>query len=138
MTGAISKPRRYYTAGQVALAAVLGSILAAAWLMARTYAAAEDRRKVRVTIIAGIGLTTVLLVAACLLPADVPPNGLVIGIPVGLYYLARQYQGKLIADLKGKGCQQASWWAAAGVGLLALLLIFAIIVAIDLAWGLDD
>ncbi len=121
---------RYYTPGQVALAAFIGSVPAASWLMARTSFAVGDRRKARQAAIFGSLGTLALLVLIFVIPAQVPLSAFPAGITIGFYQMALQSQGRQAADWEARGIARASWWAAVGIGLLGLIVMIVVIAAI--------
>jgi hypothetical protein len=123
------KTTRYYTAGQVTLAAFLGSVPAACWLIAQTYRAAGDKRKERAAVLWGAGGTLALLGLVLLLPDNFPSSALAIGITFGLHQIAKQLQGALVVDLESKDGTKGSWWMAAGIGIVGLVVILGLITA---------
>jgi hypothetical protein len=133
MSDARAKDIRYYTPGQVLLACLIGSPIAGGWLMARTFRWAGDRKKEKATLIICITVTAAAISLGFFLPvkgSGTPIAGAIAGM---MFQSAKKYLGPAIEERAGDGTK-GSWWAAAGVGLLCLISILAILVGIVVAF----
>lgn len=130
MNAADKSSRPFYSLGQIALATILGSPLAGAWLMARNYRATDEKKKERRCIIYSVTGTAALLVLAFMVPASVPHSGFAAGVAAAMIQVARWTQGPMISEHYSSGGQKGSWWVAAGIGVLGLIVVLAVVTVV--------
>jgi hypothetical protein len=109
---------RLYSLGAIRLAAIVGSPLAGAILMAVNYARLGKKANAAVTVTVGIVGMALLVLLAAQLPAGFTTGNIAIplGLAFGTWRLAEALQGKALeahADADGKF---VSNWAAFGIG----------------------
>lgn len=113
------------------IATFMGSILAGGWVLAMNHDALGQHdlaRKARWSGLAGI---ITVMVLSLLLPEKIP--GVVYLIPqmvVVSYWLKQTPQGDAIAARVAAGLPMRSNWAAAGIGLLAVLALVVVAVLV--------
>jgi hypothetical protein len=128
---------KLFSAGDATLAAFLGSILAGFVILALNY-----RRLGRK---GAAGLALLIGLAALLLHFTIAftlPDPLSVGISLALtllglgvvHVVAKAAQGDAFDEHQRRGGQKASTGAAAGIGLLCLVLVFAIAMGLSSAW----
>jgi hypothetical protein len=115
-----------YNSFGVALAALFGSPLAGAFLMALNYRRMGQRGRFWSTLAIGIGVTALAMGVSYLLPSSVA-TGLGIGLVAGIRQVARSTQGDAIDAHVAQGGKVASGWAAFGVGVAGLTALVAVI-----------
>jgi hypothetical protein len=118
-----------YSPGAVMIATLLGSPVAGAAILAINYKRLGKKRQSRLTILTGVAGTTGLIVLGFLLPEGIPSSGIAIGGVLAMRQLARGLQGSAIRKHTDRGGTMASNWKAAGIGLVGLLAMSAIILA---------
>jgi len=120
----------YYTPGQIALACLLGSPLAAGWLMAATYRGVGDRRKAKLTLILSAVATIVLIGIGFVLPANTARTPLSAIVTIGIFHTAKHFLGSVIESRAASGALKGSWWIAVGVGMLGMIVVLAVVAGI--------
>jgi hypothetical protein len=116
-----------YSSGQVAVAAFLGAVPAAAWLIAANYRAIGRPRAARKTWWWGAAGTLVGSSLGFLLPEKFPHSFLPLAVTFGFQGLARQLFATVLDAHERTGGAFHSWWRVIGIGLLGMLLVFALI-----------
>jgi hypothetical protein len=124
--------QKLYSPGQIALAAVLGSPLAACWFFACNFRELGQPKTAKHYLIwGGIG-TAVLLVIAFFLPDRFPNSILPIAYTAGLFQAAKQLHGTTVARHISAGGRLGSWWSVVGISLLCLILVVVALIGIVL------
>ncbi len=114
-----------YSSGQVALATFLGGPVGGSWLIAQNFKRMRQPGHA-MTLILGIVGTALLLAAAVALPAFPRWTSLAL---VGLMSaIARGTQGDAYRRHLELGGPRASSWTAAGVGLISLVVLAAVLI----------
>jgi hypothetical protein len=125
-----STPAAVFSPRQIALAAFIGTPLAACLFFRRNYLALGDELRAARALWVGLAATVVVFAIASVLPEGFP-NAL---LPI-LYtaaadlYASAQFRtryDKYLAD----GGRKGSWWIVVGVSLLALLVIIGVLFAV--------
>ncbi len=133
------KSIRLFTVRHMVLATFLGTALGGAIV----YAINERRlghpqAAVRAVIYGVLGAVATLGIAFAV-PSNIPSAPLGLAALFGVHAIARKYQGRRISAHLAGGGGQASGWAAAGIGLLCLMVlmvpVFLIAVVVGLAMG---
>jgi hypothetical protein len=122
-----------YSPRQIALAAFLGTPLAAGWFFRQNFLTLADEQRATRSWWTGVGATVVVFAVAFALPAHFP-NAL---LPA-LYTVAiHQYASVVFAAPFKKhiaeGAPKGSWSAVVGVSIGALLVVFGALFALVLA-----
>ena len=123
---------KLYSPGQIALAAFLGSPLAACWFWSRNYRQLNQPRSANQCLVWGIAGTAVLLTVSFFLPEHFPNSAIPIGYTVGLRQAAQQTHGGTVTQHIAAGGHLGSWWAVVGISLGCLLLVIAVIFGVVL------
>ena len=119
-----------YSPRQIALAAFLGSPLAAGWFCRKNFLTLQDKQRATRSLWMGIGTTVALLAVSFFLSEHFPK------VLVPALYTAAIYQyASMVFDAPFKkhirdGGTQGSWWAVVGASIGALLLIFGALIAL--------
>lgn len=118
-----------YSANQIAVAAFLGTPLAASWLAARNFRALGQEEAVGRTWGAGILLTAIVLAISFVLPDRFPNSLLPLAYCLALRAVA-EWKFKAVVDAHlTAGGSLASWWRVVGIGILCGLIAGVLIVA---------
>jgi hypothetical protein len=112
-----------YTSGHVALAAFLGTALGGAIVLGINEHRLGRKHAVLPTIGLGVLASAALMGLAFVLPDSFPSAPLPLATVVALHAIARARQGAALHLHLGAGGKKASGWAAAGIGLLCLLIV---------------
>lgn len=128
----LAQPRaeKLYSPNQIAVAAFLGSPLAAGWLFASNYRQLGQAGKATASLIWNVAGTVGLLIIAFMLPERFPGHIIPLAYSFAILHTAKRLQGEAFADHIAAGGRLQSWWAAVGVGLLCLVLVFGVIFAV--------
>ncbi len=125
-----SAPATLFSRRQIALAAFVGSPLAASWFFHRNYLALGDERRAARALWFGLAATIVVFAIASVLPERFPNAllPLLYTAAIDLYASAqfRARYDKYLAD----GGRKGSWWTVVGVSLLALLVVIGVLLAV--------
>jgi len=130
--GSLISSERLYTHQQIAVAAFLGSFLAAGWFFGKNFAALGQPEK-RVPALA-LGLVAAFAAGAIgyFLPDRVP--NIVTGL--ACFFAARVYAEQKFGQAVGAhleaGGQRGSWWVVVGVSLLFAFALVAVLLALFL------
>lgn len=119
---------RMFTAGQVLLAAAIGSPAAGCILLGLNYRTLGQSSSAVTAVLAGVASTVVLLVVSFFLPERFPNFILPAAYCLALYHLTTHYFGAEIERYAARN-QQGSWLAAAAVGVACLVLLLLFLVA---------
>jgi hypothetical protein len=122
-----------YSPRQLAIAAFLGSPLAAAWFAAANFKALAQPIKARQTLYWGVGLLVVVTIVSFLLPDGVPNSVLPIAYSIGVYTAAKQRFEETVRLHLAAGGKLGSWWRVVGVSLLVSLVLVVVLVAVVFA-----
>jgi hypothetical protein len=120
---------KLYSAGQVALATVLGAPVAGSLLVARNYEVLENRRAAWGALAVGIGATLFLLALAFLLPENTRMTGLSGGICIAAYLTAKNIQGDTVDRHLKAGGRKGSWGLTVVLGLVCTIITLGLLVA---------
>jgi hypothetical protein len=125
-----------YTPNQVALAAFLGTALGGSVVLALNERRLGRQQAALVSVLLGLLATAVFIGLAFVLPKNFP------GAPLGLVPLiamaaiARKRQGAFVQAHIAAGGKRASTWAAAGIGLLSIVVILVPVFVIAVIVGM--
>jgi len=118
---------RLYSTGQMTGATVLGSPLAGCWLLASNYEALGDRAARNRTWLTGILATAGAMALGYFLPDNFPDSVIAISYTLGFREHFRLSQGTVFKKHIAAGGGRYSNWRAAGIGLLCLVGLLAVI-----------
>ena len=128
-----------YTSKHVALATFLGTPLGGSVLMALNEHRLGRASAAIKTLLAGLVATGFLLTIGLVVPANIPTFPISIGSLVVMSSVAKSRQGALVTQHFAAGGKQGSGWAAAGIGILSLLValvpLIGILTVAELATG---
>jgi hypothetical protein len=124
---------KLYDAGSVGLATFLGSPLAGSVIMALTYRRLGQPSAAVKAVVIGVVATAALVGVGFLVPMGALQTGVGIGALIAMIQLAKRLQGPAVEAHTRAGGRLASRWAAAGIGLLALVAICGVLVGIVVA-----
>ena len=124
-----SRPPDYklYSVGHIALAAFLGSPIAGGLLIASNHRKLGNPSAAWGWAAFGVLLTGVLFAVGYMLPAGISGTGVAAGGVFAMYQVAKQTLGADIEEHEHQRGQMASGWAAAGIGLACLVVVFAVV-----------
>jgi hypothetical protein len=114
----------------MALAAFLGSPMAAAWFMSSNYRALAQPLEAQRALLFGVAATLAAMVIAFMLPEGLPNTIFVIIYTVATHALARSMFGNALAEHAAAGGALGSTWRVVGVSLLVLLAVLAVLFAV--------
>ncbi len=112
-----------YTSNHVAFATFLGTALGGAVLLALNESGMGRAGAAIKTLLAGLVATGFLLTLGLILPANIPTFPIAIGSVVVMSSIAKTRQADLVAQHFAAGGKRGSGWAAAGIGMLSLLVV---------------
>ena len=112
----------------------MGSPIAAAWFAHRNLSELGQRRSARKVLKIGLALTIALLALALVLPDNFPNIILPLAYSSTIYYVAKNRFEVSVAKHLASGGKLGSWWLVAGVSILFLLGVFAVLSLT--IWGL--
>jgi hypothetical protein len=127
-----SPSHKLYSPGQIALAAFLGSPLAACWFWSRNYRQLSQPRSATQCLIWGVVGTAILLTVSFFLPERFPNAAIPIGYTVGLHQAAKQIHGNTVTQHLLVGGRLGSWWVVVGISFVCLLIALAVIFGVVL------
>ena len=118
---------RLYSLNQITLAAFLGTPFPGFWLAARNLDDLGRSGMYRRCLWLGAGLTLFNVALAIVVPEQIP--GLVVSLPfiVVTRLMANHWFGPVVAAHRAAGGAQGSWWVTILVGVMGLLVVFALI-----------
>jgi hypothetical protein len=128
---------KLYSSGQVVLAALLGSVLAGAFLIYRNHKALHKHTAARCSLVLGVMAIALMMIAAYFLPETTRENILLIGSLIGVHQWYRQDQATLFRNHLASGGERQSWLLATGIGLLFFIVIVCILLGIDILYIQD-
>jgi hypothetical protein len=101
-------------------------------MIARNFRIFQDRKKEKLSFLYGVLACVALIGIGAVMPKG--SSGTVLGgIVAGLSReIAKRQQGPQIEDYQAKGGEKGSWWKAAGIGLVSLIIILCVIFAVVL------
>lgn len=131
-----TEPIRYklFTPSSVALATFFGTPIAGGLVMAINYRRLRRSTAAVQVVLGGFVATVIVLIVAMAAP-DVPGSNLLftIGQLWIMYAVAAKLQGQAINSHYRAGGRSASGWAAAGIGVLVLIVLVAVFLGVVLA-----
>jgi len=128
VTSGDSRGVKVYVPNHVGLAAFLGSPLAGAWILGANYAALGRPAERTKALVVGFIATVALLVLSLALPENIPNSILPIAYTFALREYAKRVQGKDVERVLAGGGAKHSGWRAAGIGLLCLAVLVALMI----------
>lgn len=125
---------KLYSPCQIALAAFIGSPLAACWFWSRNYLRLGQASASTQCLIWGVVGTVALFTVTLFLPRV--PGGIPAGYTVGFWYAAKGAHGAIINQHRAAGGRLGSWWAVVGISVLWLLgfVVFAVAIVSALVY----
>jgi hypothetical protein len=129
-------PLRYYSWRQILLGTFLGSTICGAYLVAQNFKTLGRPKQVKGAYILGVGLVAAAVGIDPLLPPHASNTGIAFICAAVFAQYARQAQGKAIADRLAAGDALRSWWTVAGIGLLFMVAVLAVVVAVMFGYQL--
>lgn len=134
-TTASAAARRLYRVSGIAIATMVGTVLAGGLLMSLNYYMLGRDGLARRTLYLSVAATVVLLLIVFDLPPqwDVSSLWFTVSQLVAIIYLARRTQGAEITAHVGGGGALASDWKAFGISVLVLLLLISVVVLVVMA-----
>jgi hypothetical protein len=130
---------KLYSPGQIALAAFLGSPIAAFWLISRNYRKLDQPRAATLWFAWGIAGTVAMIAAFWTLPNGFPRQIITFAYTLGFFCTADQLWSDTIETHLAANGKLASWWAVVGISLLFLTAILALSIgAFELSHFLPD
>jgi hypothetical protein len=130
--GSAVTSERLYTHQQIAIAAFLGSFLAAGWFFGKNFAALGQPQKRLPSLALGLAAALAAGAIGYFLPDQVPH--VVTGL--ACFFAARAYAeqkfGKEVTAHLAAGGQRGSWWVVVGVSLLFAFALIALLLAVFL------
>lgn len=134
ITGALpATTARLYQPGQVLLAAVLGSPIAAGWLLAQNFRRLGEPSRARRAFVVSV-LVTLLMIAfgaAGAQEGGVRFFGMLLSL--SCYQYAKTAQGRRVVMHQAAGGRPESWWRALGVGVAVMVALVVAYVLFALA-----
>jgi hypothetical protein len=119
-----------YSVNQIAVATLLGTVLAGGWMLATNYRVMGQEDHSRLAIGWSIFGFAVLVGVIVALPGDLTDYGVTIAsgvaCAVGLRALADAQFGKMLEQHRLAGGTQHSWGRVVGLGLLFTAILFAV------------
>jgi hypothetical protein len=118
-----SAEERYYTPGQVLLAALLGGPLAGGYLFSRNYSLFGSPRKAKIALLCSLAVSVAAIGLGFALPAHTSRTAPA-AILAGMYrwYAKAAFQAT-IAERQAQGWLRYSWWRVVGLSVTFLVLI---------------
>lgn len=123
---------RLYSLRSIGLATFLGSVFAGGLLMALNYRALGQPARMRNALVWAFIGTVVLVVLSTVLPEQVPAIAFLCVQLAIVLSLAHMLQGPTIRAHEAQGATMHSNWRAAGIALLVLLGLIAVMVVLAL------
>jgi hypothetical protein len=121
-----SPERRYYTPGQVLLAAILGGPLAGGYLFSRNYSLFGFPKKAKAALLWSLAVSIAAIGLGFALPAHTSRT-VPAAIVAGMYrWYAREAFQSAIAERQAQGWLRYSWWRVAGLSVAFLVLIIVL------------
>lgn len=125
----MEEPKTLYAQRAITIATYFGGPLAAGYLVKKNYETLEQPDHARKSMIIGIVSSILLIAGLFSIPEqilDKIPNALIPFIYTGMIYLlVERVQGESLKHHKDSGGAFYSGWKAAGVGAIAMVILFA-------------
>jgi hypothetical protein len=118
-----------YSPRQIALAAFLGSPIAAAWFFHRNFLTLHDDQRAWRAISFGVAATAAVVALALVLPPQFPKPLLPLLYTAAIDIYASTLFRKRLEEHISVGGRKGSWWMVVGIGLFALLVVFGVLLA---------
>lgn len=132
----VSTAQPLYSLPGIGIATFIGTPLAGAWLLAHNLRLLGKAQRVATTWQVAVALLVVTLALAFVLPAEVPALPFAIAQLFAMMALARHLIDSDIKQHAEQGGVFISNWRAAGIGLLGVLAVAALLFAVFLLLGL--
>lgn len=123
------QPGPLFSPRQIAVAAFLGTPLAAGWLIARNLSVLGDQRASRHARVFALLGTVVLLAVAFVLPARIPAPVLPMAYTMGIREFAKRRFGAAVESHVAAGGELQSNWRVFGIGLAGFVVVVVFCVA---------
>ncbi len=125
-----STTQRLYSPGQIALAAIIGSPIAACWFFARNYRALGKPESAKQCLLWGsvgtVILFAIIFILSFIAHYQLPNQVIPIGYTLGLREAAKRIHGSTVIQHISTGGRLGSWWSVVGVSLLFLVGALAV------------
>ncbi|RED43412.1 hypothetical protein DFQ10_10510 [Winogradskyella eximia] len=128
-----TKDLKFYSQKSIGLATFIGGPLAAGYLIKENYKALNENDKGKTALIISILATVAIFGTLFLIPEaimDKVPNMVIPAVYTGIIYLiVNKIHGTILDTHEAHNNTFYSGWKAAGIGLISLIVLMAIIVA---------
>lgn len=129
--------RRLYSPGQIALAAFIGSPIAACWFFGRNYRELGKPESTKQWLVWGsvgtVALFAVIFILSFIVRINLPNQVIPIGYTFGLREAAKRIHGSTVTEHLSAGGRLGSWWFVVGLSLLFLIAVAAVWFGVCLA-----
>lgn len=125
---------KLYSVGQITLATFLGTPVAGSLILARNHQALGKSGSAWTMVLVGAGATILLVILGLVLPEGVPATGFSFGACIAMYYYAKDSQGATIENHLKAGGSKGSWAVTVLVGIICSIILFALLIALALAF----
>jgi hypothetical protein len=133
---ASSRPSyKLYSIWSIVLANILGVPVASGIVMAINYKRLGFSGKARLAVFWSVIVTLALFVLGIFITDDITIFALSVPELIGIYLIAKSFQGSVIEMHEAQGGRFASAWIAAGIGLLCLIAIILVYCLIAFTLG---
>jgi len=119
-------PGKIYSLGQISAAALVGSPIAGAILIASNFRAFGLPDSSKNSLLLGVASTVIIIVAGFFVPESTPNSVIPAIYCTIIYYLAKHYQGVKVDDFIEAGGQKYSHWRVFGIAVACLVAVMAI------------
>jgi hypothetical protein len=137
----VSQAGKLFSPGQVALASFLGMPLAGCFLIAHNCKTLGQVKLVSKVWSIGTAVSVGTMVLSMFVPDNFPSLPIPIALTIGSFYYAKSLHGEDYERHILSGGQRASTWAAAGFGVLGLIiclvLVFGILFLLPENWWME-
>jgi hypothetical protein len=135
-TASSMNPKVLYTSRQICLASFLGSPLAAAWFLRKNFIALNSPGLAYKTIWRAVFLTVAIVIVGYFVPENFPNSFIPLIYTALIYAYARGIFDERVKTHLAQGGTKGSWWEVVGIGIVGLVLVFAIAFALVYGFGL--
>lgn len=137
-----TQDRKLYSSRTIGIATFIGSPIAAGYLLRENYITLRQPEKGNKAFAIGILATLFIFAVIFLLPEAIMnkiPNAVIPVIYTGItYWIVSKTQGPILDQHKAQGYEFYSAWRAAGIGLIACVLVFIAVFGVSYVTAPDD
>ena len=123
--------KKFFNERAITLATFIGGPIAAGYILKKNYEVLNQKDHAKCSLLLSILFTFIILLIPYFMPEDIdvkiPKHIYILIYTTIIYFIFKIFQGKIIKEHEEAGGEFESYWKAAGIGGISLLITFSFV-----------